>query len=78
MYNYLLYGGEVVAYTKLNSHTMMSDVYHYAKKKMDEQKNIDSLPEDVNQPLFNYFSKVHNLTLLQSEMHDIIAHAKSL
>jgi hypothetical protein len=76
--NYLLYGGEIVAYTKLNSHKMMNDVYVYAKQKLDEKQYIDSIPEDINQPLFNYFSRVHNITLLESEMQDLITHAKSL
>jgi hypothetical protein len=69
-----LWGGEVVAYSLKNRRKMMNDVYAYAKLKMDEQKVIDK----SYQPLFNYFADVHGLTLLESEMQDIIAHAKSL
>lgn len=72
-YMFLFYGGEILIYNKRDK-AMMGDVFQFAKQKMNEQKAVDK----TYQPLFNYFADVHGLTLLESEMQDVIAHAKSL
>jgi len=37
-YNYLIYGGESVAYTKKTQKPMIADVFFYAQKQMQNER----------------------------------------